>query len=217
MKDDYWINRWEQGEIGFHQTDINPYLRQFWQELKLAADASVLVPLCGKSSDMLWLREQSHRVLGVELSALAVRAFFVEHMLTPVHFQYERFQCYTADGLSIMQGNLFDLRKEELASVNAVYDRAALVALPPEMRIRYVSHLLRTLPAQTQILLITLDYPHTEMAGPPFSVSPDEVEALYRDCTEIRVLVQVDVLEENPRFKQRGLSRLRENVFLITL
>ncbi len=217
MKDNYWINRWKQGEIGFHQAVINPYLRQFWQELKLAAHTTVLVPLCGKSSDMLWLQEQKYHVLGVELSTIAVQTFFAENALSPHQSQYESFKCYTVDDLSILQGNLFDLRKEELASVNAVYDRAALVALPPEMRKHYVSHLLHILPPTTQILLITLDYPHIEMAGPPFSVSPDEVEALYRDCTEIRKLAQVDVLEENPRFKQRGLSRLQESVFLITL
>ncbi len=217
MKDDYWINRWKQGEVGFHQADINPYLRQFWQELCLEKDDEVLVPLCGKTLDMLWLQQQKHRVLGVELSAIAVQTFFKEHALSPHHATCNKFNRFNVNGISILQGDFFDLCTEDVARVNAVYDRAALIALPPEMRKRYVQHLLNILPPATQILLVTLDYRQTEMPGPPFAVSPDEVKTLYRNCAGIRALAQVDVLEQNPRFRERGLSRLQESVFLLKL
>jgi thiopurine S-methyltransferase len=98
-----------------------------------------------------------------------------------------------------------------------VYDRASLIALPPEMRVSYVRHLASILPRATRILLITVEYPQTEMQGPPFSVSSGEVEALYREYAEVRLLAELDVLAQNPRFQQRGLSRLQENIFLLTL
>ncbi len=227
MKKDFWLERWEREEIGFHQDEFNPNLRLYWQETHLADDSLVFVPLCGKSRDMLWLREQGHQVLGVELSAIAVQAFFKENGYSPQHISPNqvspnqviggKFDCYEANGIRILCGDFFDLSKEDLANVKAVYDRASLIALPPEMRESYVRHLVSILPPATQILLITVEYPQHEMEGPPFSVSIGEVEALYREHAEVRLLAQLDVLAQNPRFQVRGLSRLRENIFLLTL
>jgi thiopurine S-methyltransferase len=217
MKKDFWLERWEREEIRFHQDELNPYLHQYWHDLHLAGDSQVFVPLCGKSRDMRWLREQGHQVLGVELSAIAVQAFFKENGYTPQHELRGRFDGCEANGMRILCGDFFDLSKDDLANVTGVYDRASLIALPPEMRERYVRHLVSILPPATQILLITVDYPQQEMQGPPFSVSSDEVEALYREHAEVRLLAQPDVLAQNPRFQQRGLSRLRENIFLLTL
>ncbi len=217
MKKEFWLERWERQEIGFHQDEVNPYLRQYWQELHAARNGTVFVPLCGKSRDMLWLREQGHPVLGVELSPLAVHAFFEENGHIPRHAADARFDSCEADGIRILCGDFFDLRKRDLAGVSAVYDRASLVALPPEMRERYARHLATILPPATRILLITFDYPQQEMPGPPFAVSANEVAALYREYAEVRLLAQLDVLPQNPRFQQRGLTRLHENIFLLTL
>lgn len=216
MKKDYWLERWKREETGFHQDEINPYLRQYWQELHPAPGSEVFVPLCGKSHDMIWLRKQGHTVLGVEWSAMAVQAFFKENGYTAHHVTGEKFDCYEADGIRILCGDFFDLNKDDLAKAGAVYDRASLVALPPEMRERYVRHLLSILPPAIQILLVTFDYPQPEMEGPPFAVSPGEVEALYHKQAEIRLLAQPDILAQEPRFQKRGLSRLRENIFLLT-
>lgn len=217
MKKEFWLERWERNEIGFHQNEINSYLRQYWHELNTPRNSEVFVPLCGKSSDMQWLHEQGHRVLGVELSTIAVRAFFKENGYTPNRVPAEIFDRYEADGIKILCGDFFDLAKNELAKVSAVYDRASLIALPPEMRERYVSHLVSILPPATNILLITVDYPQHEMPGPPFAVSRNEVEALYKKHASIRLLAQLDVLPQNPRFQVRGMSRLHENIFLLTL
>ena len=128
---DYWIERWKRGEIGFHQDEINPYLRRYWQELHLpptsvgggSGESQVFVPLCGKSRDMLWLRDQGYSVLGVELSAIAVRAFFEENGYTPRHVTREksdqldqsgRFDCWQANGIRILHGDFFDLSKDDL-------------------------------------------------------------------------------------------------------
>ena len=181
MERDYWQKRWKQGETGFQQNEVNPYLRQYWQALHLAAGSEVFVPLCGKSSDMLWLSEQGYAVLGVETSAIAVQAFFKKNGYIPNQTSSENFDCYDASGVRILCGNFFDLSKRDLAKTSAVYDRASLIALPPEIRERYTRHLLSILPPAAQILLITLDYPQQEMAGPPFAVSTSEVDALYHE------------------------------------
>lgn len=217
MNKDFWLERWERGEIGFHQDEINPYLRQYWPELRVARGSEVFVPLCGKSRDMLWLCELGHAVLGVELSDIAVQAFFRENGQVPHCVAAGKFECCEAQNIRILCGDFFDLGKNDLAKVGAVYDRASLIALPPEMRERYAHHLVSILPPGTQILLITLDYPQQEMSGPPFAVSAGEVEALYREHAGVRLLAQLDVLAQNPRFRERGLSQMRENIFLLTL
>lgn len=217
MNNEFWLERWESGETGFHQDEINSYLRQYWDELNTASDAVVFVPLCGKSNDMLWLRQQGRRVLGVELSPIAVQAFFRENNLIPHCTTTGKFDRYEAAGISVLCGDFFDLSKEDLAKVSAVYDRASLIALPPEMRERYVRHLESILPPATQILLITFDYPQHEMPGPPFAVSKSEVEALYSGHASVRLLAQLDVLPQNPRFQLRGMSSLYENIFLLAM
>lgn len=215
MKKEYWLERWNRNETGFHQAEINPYLREFWPRLQLSPASTVLVPLCGKSRDMLWLRQQGHAVLGVELSVIAAQAFFTENDLASHDNACDRFTRLEADGVQVLCGDFFALSPEDTAAVSAVYDRAALVALPPDMRRRYVNHLLQILPPHTQILLVTLDYPQHEMTGPPFAVSLDEVTALYQNSAEMMVLSQHDVLAQNPRFQERGLSRLEESAFLL--
>lgn len=217
MENDYWLTRWKQDEIGFHQSETNSYLCQYWQALQLVHGDKVFVPLCGKSRDMLWLHHQGHSVLGVELSTIATQAFFQENGYTPQHVTNGKFESLEVNGIHILCGNFFDLGKDDLAKIRAVYDRASLVALPPEMRERYVHHLARILPPATQILLITFDYPQSEMTGPPFAVSPHEVAALYHHHARIRLLDQQDVFAQNPRYQARGISRLQESVFLLTL
>jgi thiopurine S-methyltransferase len=217
MNKEFWLERWTKSEIGFHQNEINPYLLRHWQELSRSGGNEVFVPLCGKSLDIVWLRQQGCAVLGVELSSIAVQDFFKENGQAPTHAFSEKFDSCEADGIRILCGDFFDLGKEDLAKVSLVYDRASLVALPLEMRERYARHLVDILPAATQILLITFDYPQTEMQGPPFAVTVNEVEALYGKYAEVRLLAQEDVLAQNPRFQQRGMSRMQENIFLLKL
>jgi len=217
MEKDFWLERWEKQEIGFHENDINAYLTRYWKELNPPSGSTVFVPLCGKSNDMKWLREQGHPVLGVELSPLAAQAFFRENAYSAKGVKTGHFERYEANGIQIDCGDFFDLSKDDLANVKAVYDRAAMIALPPEMRQRYVQHLVNILPSATQILLVTFDYPQAEMSGPPFAVTPKEVEALYGKYAEINMLSQTDSLPQNPRFKSKGLTRLQESVFIMTL
>lgn len=217
MKKEFWLERWERGEIGFHQDEINPYLRQYWPELSNSHVGEVFVPLCGKSLDMMWLRRHGCKVFGVELSSIAVQDFFRENGQSPTHAISGKFEICEADGIRILCGDFFDLNKEDMAQVSAVYDRASLVALPPDMRERYARHLVDILRPATQILLVTFDYPQAEMQGPPFAVSVKDVETLYGKYADIRLLAQKDTLPENPRFVQRGVTRMEESLFLLTL
>lgn len=179
MKQKFWLERWEQEQIGFHQSEINRYLSEHWEQLGLPSEAAVFVPLCGKSLDMLWLHQQGHPVMGVELSEKAVEAFFEENQIEAELQRGRRFSTYRSDGLRLLCGDFFDLEREDLEGIQAVYDRAALIALPPSMRADYAHHMARLLPAGAHILLITMEYPAGTLEGPPFSVTEEEVRTLF--------------------------------------
>lgn len=216
MQPDFWHQRWEQNQIGFHQQEVNPHLQTYWPALHVPGGSRVFVPLCGKSSDMLWLLAQGYEVVGVELSALAVEAFFKKNDILCQTRSAGQLQVYEADGLSIYCGDFFDLTATEITGVSAVFDRAALIALPPDMRAAYVAHLRRMLPPGTQTLLVAFDYPQHEMEGPPFSVSEDEVRQRYADHCRIELLGTLDILERESRFRDKGITRLQEMAFRLT-
>jgi thiopurine S-methyltransferase len=209
----FWLERWQQNQIGFHQAEISAHLQDFWGALALPRGSSVFVPLCGKSRDMLWLRAQGHGVLGVELSPIAVNDFFRENGLAPQRRHEGFFERCVADDLEILCGDFFALTADQLAGVAGVYDRASLIALPADMRLSYARHLQHILPASAEILLITVEYPQAQMDGPPFCVHQTEVEQLYRERYAVTVLYTKDVLAENARFRERGLSALIEKVY----
>lgn len=216
MQADFWHERWQRNQIGFHQAEINLHLQQFWPALGVTTGARVFVPLCGKSGDMLWLRGQGHEVIGVEISPLAVQAFFDENALQVTVQQQGLFQVYAADGLCIWCGDFFALDPEDLAGVTAVYDRASLIALPPEMRPAYAKHLRQLLAPGVKSLLVAIEYSQGEMEGPPFSVREDEVLALYAAHCAIERIHAADILDQEPRFRDKGLTRLQEKVYALT-
>lgn len=215
MEADFWKARWEEGQIGFHQDRANDYLVRHWPALGVPAGARVLVPMCGKSKDMLWLRAQGYPVLGVELSPIAVDAFFAENNLSLSRSSEGKFERASADGCELLCGDFFDLAKRDCEGVLAVYDRASLIALPVEMRERYARHLAGLLDPGDQVLLITMEYPQYEMDGPPFSVHEEDVRRLYEPAFEVRLLGAVDVLAENARFRDRGVSALHEKTYAL--
>ena len=175
----FWHERWEANQLGFHQETVNDRLREHWPTLGVARQATVFVPLCGKSLDMRWLRELGHPVVGVEVSPIAIRDFFAEAGIEPTTVTTGPFERSSGGGYELFCGDFFDLDAEALAGVAGVYDRASLIALPPETRARYAAHLAAILPEAVQILLITLEYDQARMSGPPHSVPDDEVRRLF--------------------------------------
>ena len=212
----FWHERWQQNQIGFHQREINLHLQQFWPELGLAADCDVFVPLCGKSADMLWLRARGHRVIGVELSQLAVDAFFTENELTATVRQEGAFRISECDGIRLYCGDFFALQPGHLAGVGAVFDRAALIALPPAMRVDYVGQMRKLLAPGACTLLVAFEYPQHEMQGPPFSVEASEVRALYGRDHTVTLLHRVDILAQEARLREKGLTRVHEMVYRLS-
>ena len=210
MHEDFWQERWARNEIGFHLDDVHPGLRRHWPRLAVPAGATVLVPLCGKSLDLAWLAGQGYRVLGVELSQKAVEAFFSEQQLEAEVSQEGSYRVYRAGAVEIRCGDFFALSADDVAACQGVYDRASLIALPPAMRERYAMLLTAILPPGCQQLLVTLDYDQAEMDGPPFAVSPREVRELYAAGWDVELLEAKEVLERNPRMRERGLQRLEE-------
>ncbi len=215
MNPGFWHARWRDGETGWHEKEINVHLQEHWLRLGSKPGERVFVPLCGKTLDLLWLAGQGHRVLGVEISALAVNAFFAENGLSPEITDEPPFVRYRAEELEILCGDFFDLTPAHLEGVGAVFDRASLIAMPPLMRPRYAGHLQVVLRPESKALLVTLDYDQEQMPGPPFSVHEEEVRALLGARFRIDRLAELDVLAENERFRQRGLTRLLERVYAL--
>lgn len=216
MNPDFWHARWRKGSIGWHEDDVNAYLRAHWPGLAVQPSTGVLVPLCGKSLDLLWLARQGLHVTGVEISRLAVDAFFAENGLEAQIINESPFLRYTSAELEILCGDFFQLQAARLAGTNAVFDRGSLIAMPPMMRPRYSDHLRGLLGDPCKGLLITLEYDQTEMPGPPFSVDENEVRRLYEGRFQVTRLSQLDVLAAKSRFRQRGLTRLLEKVYRLT-
>ena len=215
MEHQFWHERWAKKEIGFHEGTVNQYLHDHWPELAGNGTGAVLVPLCGKAHDMWWLHDRGHAVLGVELSDVACKDFFEEGQEKAKVHPGEPFTKFAHDDLQLWCGDFFQLVPEDLKHVRLVYDRAALIALPPHMRQDYVDHLTAVIPDGTRILLITLDY-DTDIKGPPFNVSDEEVLKLYSADYEIEHILTNTLAKDHPFTKRKGLAGATESVFRLS-
>lgn len=207
MNGEDWIERWQEGRIGWHEPAGNRALKAQWPEF--GRRPRVFVPLCGKSVDMLWLAGRGADVTGIELSERAVRAFFAENR---IDFEIERgrLPCYRAIGLPIRVycGDFFELRG---APFDALYDRGALVAMPVSERPRYVRHMKTLLAPDAYRLVITLEYDQARAAGPPWCVPPAEMSGYWPDMR--RVDAVDDLQSAPPKFRQAGLDEFVEAVW----
>ncbi len=216
MDKEFWFRRWQKNEIGFHMTEPHHSLAKFYDLLQMQPGDSIFVPLCGKSPGLVWLREEGLNVVGIELSRTAVEAFFNENHLSGKWTIEAGIPCCRAEGYKIYCGDFFKLANADLDGACTVYDRGALVALPPEMRSRYVAHLAALLPSGSRMLLISYIYNQAETAGPPFSVSQKELESLFGEDFQIEFLIEEDALWSHPGLVARGVTQLTEYVVLLT-
>lgn len=205
MDANFWHQRWETNQIGFHESKVNPLLIAHFPALSLPKGSRVFVPLCGKTLDIGWLLSHGYRVAGAELSELAIQQLFVELGVEPQIMDMGEIKHYTATDIDIFVGDIFNLTQKMLGSVDGVFDRAALVALPETMRIQYTKHVADITDNAPQ-LLITYEYDQKLMEGPPFSISNEEVSRHYKGGYEIAPLASVEVM---------GKLAGKENVWLL--
>lgn len=185
MVPEFWQTRWFEGRIGFHNANVNPLLIKYFSQLNLPAGSRVLVPLCGKSVDIVWLAQQGFEVIGIELVESAIQDFFTEHNVSATVVEPSAdsaIKCYQATILNskieLWVADIFSLTTVDIGRIDAVYDRAALIALPVEMRLKYSEHIKHLSHVAPQ-LLITLDYDQSKKEGPPFSISDDQLQQYY--------------------------------------
>ena len=178
----------------------------------------ILVPLCGKSKDLIWLQKHFHQVIGVELVPQAVKAFFEENQITPTHSLRNPFATYQHSNLTLLQGDIFQISSEHLEDqpIRAVFDRASLIALPDKLRKNYVALLRSLVSPNTKLLLMTLAYEDGVISAPPHSVPENEIFELFAFATNIELLEKQDILPESPNFRKAGLRWAYEAVYLIT-
>ncbi|MCI1280354.1 MAG: thiopurine S-methyltransferase [Nitrospira sp.] len=192
MDAQFWHDRWAKNEIGFHKSEANPFLVKYVHELALSKGNRVFLPLCGKTLDIPWLLSNGYRIVGSELSAIAIDQLFSGLGVTPTITKNGRIAHYHANDIDIFVGDLFDVTRTMLGPVDAIYDRAALVALPDTIRSRYTAHLTDITNHAPQ-LLICYEYDQRAAEGPPFSISHEEVRRHYADQYQLTLLTSEDV------------------------
>ena len=205
----FWHQRWEKNEIAFHESKANPLLVKHFNELSLAKGRRIFVPLCGKTLDISWLLSKGYRVAGAELSQIAIEQLFMELGVQPETSPVGEVEQWSANNLDIFVGDIFALSRKILGPVDGIYDRAALVAFPEEMRKRYTAHLTEITGKAPQ-LLICYDYDQSLMEGPPFSVSNDEVKRHYAVNYDVTLIASTDVSGG-----LKGKCPAKENVWLL--
>ncbi|MBW2503650.1 MAG: thiopurine S-methyltransferase [Deltaproteobacteria bacterium] len=215
MDEHFWHERWQKNEIGFHLDQPHHFLTRFFETMNLKEHSRVFVPMCGKSPDLLWIAEQGSPVIGVEISQLAIESFFVENNLNYEVTERDDLVIFSSPTCRLYCGDFFDLNASELADVDGVYDRGALVAQPYDMRCRYASKLADLLMPGCKVLLVSYDYNQQETFGPPFAVPVSEVQALFNAEFRIELLAREDVLWSHQALAARGVTQLDELALLL--
>lgn len=211
MENRFWAERWDSGRIGFHRNDVHPHLLR--HGARLGPPGRVLVPLCGKSLDLVWLRKRGHEVWGIEFVESAARAFFAENALVPETREIAGHLALAADGITIVVADLFALAgAPALGTFTALYDRAALVAIEPARRTSYLQGLRAHAGDEARLLLVTFD--HDIGQGPPFSVPADELKTLTTGLFDLTLLEDEDIFAAEPRLAARGATRMREQSWI---
>ncbi len=210
----FWQGRWEAGQIGFHEGVTNRFLeRHAARVLPADGKGTVFVPLCGKAADLDWLAARGHRVLGCELIEVAARAFFEERGLEPRLERRGDFDCFVHGGVTILVGDVLELTSDAVGPIDAIYDRAALIALLPSDRARYVSVLAALSRGGMRSLLVTLE--HDAGSGPPFSIERPALEELYGGAFTFEQLEREDVTRESDNITRKGATRVAEIAYAL--
>jgi thiopurine S-methyltransferase len=209
MDAEFWHERWKKNEIPFHESKPNPLLIKYLSELSLDKGSRVFLPLCGKTLDIAWLLSQGYQVAGAELSEMAIEQLFKELGVEPTIVGIGAVDRWSAHNIDVFVGDIFALSRQMLGPVDAIYDRAALVALPEAIRRRYSAHLMQLTDNAPQ-LLICFDYDQRSMEGPPFSIKNEEIKRHYAADYDLTLVASTDVSGG-----LKGKCPAKENVWLL--
>ncbi len=187
MEASFWHEKWERGDIAFHEGEANQFLVEHFEKLSLPKGSRVFLPLCGKTRDFSWLLSHGYQVVGAELSELAIAELFRELGVEPQISKVGELSLFSANNIDIFVGDIFDVSAGHIGPINAIYDRAALVALPSDIRSRYATHLMNITHVAPQ-LLIAYEYDQRLMDGPPFSINEHEVKQHYGGIYELKTV-----------------------------
>jgi thiopurine S-methyltransferase len=215
MEKEYWLNKWLSEDIAFHEQNINPDLIAYVNTLNLHRGDNILVPLCGKTKDMLWLANEGLHIIGVELSPIACNDFFAEIHVTPQIIEQPKFIRYKYNNIELLCGDFFDLASTDLPTIHAVYDCKALIALPQEVRKKYVEHVVRCSSSKIKILLLTRET-NCQITPPPYPIDNTEVSLLYHCYFEVQQLKSVLISDIPERLIKKGYLEMRESVYLMS-
>jgi thiopurine S-methyltransferase len=207
-----WLTSWESGHIPFHLKTVNSMLEKYWPKLAISPSSNIFVPLCGKSLDLLWLANQGYKVIGVELSEIACKSFFIENELAYKTKTQDEFICYYNDQIEIYCGDFFALTPEMLPSIHAVYDRAALVALPKKLRQPYADHLIKLTATQSKILLIALDS-KDEVVAPPYPLTHQQIKTLFEKKFLVEEWLHYPIVDIPDELQKKGYSEIYHTVY----
>lgn len=211
MKKSFWSKRYAEGKIGFHQIEANDHLLEFLKVFVENQFDSVILPLCGKTKDLLYLASVGFKTIGVEFVKTAIQAFFAENKLTYRAQHYQGSKKFFADNIEIYCANFLKVILP-VGQYN-FFDRAALIALDSASRVEYARKLSYLAAQGSRQLLVAIEYDQSQMEGPPFNVTTAEIELLYQETWKIQFLKEANILDE--RFESRGLNRLVERVYLL--
>lgn len=213
----FWEARWLNGQTGWHNKTVNEHLQRHQSVLMTVDNPTVLVPLCGKSLDLAWLKSLGSTVIGVDLVRKPLEDFFTEQGIIPTIEKYNGIEAFKVHRQTLLHANIFDVNSETIGLVDAIYDRAALVALPPEQREAYAEHCWSLLKPGGSILLLTYDAPVAEDKGPPFPVRRGVIEQLFTKATECIQIDEIILTKENSeRLRKRDLEWSRSDIWKIT-
>lgn len=220
MEHSFWHNKWNLNQVGFHLNYIQPLLERnlglFQVNNQLEKGESIFIPLCGKTLDIGYLLNLGYQVVAIELSEVAVQAVFKQLNIEPIVSEWSAGKVFQGECLRIYVGDFFALTQQDLCfaqqKISLVYDRAALIALPEKIRLEYAQHMAKITRYAPQ-LLITIDYDQNITGGPPFAVSTQEVEALYGGTYPIQLIEEADIIEQEPRFKAKGLPSFYQRAY----
>lgn len=213
----YWQSRWNKDKTGWHMEDVYPLLPEYWPKMEVSPGDVVLVPLCGKSLDMLWLAEQGYKVVGVEVSKKAVDEFAETHFADFSRYSSHGLQVIKSNNITLWQGDFLKFPSSPIETIDVIYDKAALVAFPPDKRELYANKIVELNSNNTRMLLQTFEYNQKEMTGPPFAVFIEELQRLYEEKFDIIELCRKARNDLLTKFKLRGLQTYFDEILYLLI